>query len=180
MVNRELKKTLCDVDLLQALANALIALLPLSTRAIERLLSAANPRCVYELHFSLFGALSKAYFNDLEQDGIEYLLMTYLSEVRSTSSYAAWKAGLLLGEDWRSPRSEALLIRLMMSAKFPAGRMGAINGYRFVIERRKTFTTEELSPLRAVAKSDKSAKVRQDAKFHLARLRKMAIVRTSK
>jgi hypothetical protein len=125
---------------------------------------------VYEIHFSIFGALNRSDFNDLESDGIEYILVDYLSEVKSSSSYAAWKAGLVLGEDWRSPKSELTLKRLMRSARFPAGRLGAINGYRFIVQRRGTFTPEEFSPLRAVAHRDKSKKVRDDAEFHLNRL----------
>lgn len=179
MLNRELKNPIPDTDYLEGLANALVALLPRSTRTVERLLSQSAPNCIYELHFSIFGALGRSDLNDLEQDGIEYMLMEYLLGVKSTSAYAAWKAGLVLGEDWLSPRAEHLLVRLMMTAKFPAGRMGAINGYRFVVERRKSFTTGELSPLRIVARSDKSSKVRGYAKFHLSRLREMSSARGS-
>jgi hypothetical protein len=170
-VNRELEQSTPKLDRLQGLARALVALLPSSYSAVRRLLLAGAPKAVYEVHFSIFGALDRSLFNDLEQDGIEYAIVDYLSAVKSTSSYAAWKAGLVLGEDWISPQSELELKKLMKSARFPAGRLGAINGYRFILQRRRTLTTEELAPLLAAASRDKSSKVRDDAQFHIKRLR---------
>jgi hypothetical protein len=162
-----------DLKYLQALANALIAFLPTSHAVVQRLLLMSKPRSVFELHFSMFVALSRSDFNGLEQDGVEYMLSEYLREVKSTASYAAWKAGLVLGEDWLSPRTEALLKRLMRTARNPAGRLGAINGYRFIVQRRKTFTPEEFAVLEAVAERDKNLKVREQAEFDLNRLRTM-------
>lgn len=173
-VHRELEQTAPDAEYLQGLANALVALLPSSYAAVKRLLAIASPKAVYELHFSIFGALNRSDFNELEQDGVEYMLAEYLREVKSTAAYAAWKAGLVLGEDWLSPRTETLLRRLMRTARNPAGRLGAINGYRFIVQRRKTFTAEEFAVLNTVAERDKNLKVREQAEFDLNRLRGMA------
>jgi hypothetical protein len=172
-VNRELEQTAPNLEYLQGLANALVALLPSSYASVKRLLAIGTPKGVYELHFSIFGALNRSDFNELEQDGVEYMLAEYLREVKSTASYAAWKAGLVLGEDWLSPKTEKLLKMLMRTARYPAGRLGAINGYRFIMQRRRTFTAEEFALLSAVARSDKSGKVREQADFDLNRLRSM-------
>jgi hypothetical protein len=172
-VNRELKLPAPDLEYLQGLANALVALLPNSYTAIKRLLGMANPKEIYELHFSIFGALNRSDFNELEQDGLEYLLAEYLRGVNSTAAYAAWKAGLVLGEDWLTPKTEGLLADLMTTARFPAGRLGAINGYRWVVQQRGTSTDAELAPLRRVARNDKSLKVRENAKFNLKHLSDM-------
>jgi hypothetical protein len=172
-VNRELEQTAPNLEYLQGLANALVALLPSSYASVKRLLSIGTPKGVFELHFSIFGALNRSDFNELEQDGVEYMLAEYLQEVKSTASYAAWKAGLVLGEDWLSPRTERLLRMLMRMARYPAGRLGAINGYRFIVQRRRTFTAEEFAPLIVVSRRDKSRKVREQADFDLNRLRSM-------
>ncbi len=173
-VRLELERAAPDVEYIQGLANALVALLPSSYEAVKRLLAMTAPKSAYELHFSLFGALNRADFNELEQDGVEYMLVEYLRQVKSTAAYAAWKAGLVLAEDWLSPRTEAMLRRLMRTARYPAGRLGAINGYRFIVQRRKTFTAEEFAVLRAVAEREKNGKVREQAEFDLNRLRGMA------
>jgi hypothetical protein len=172
-VRRELEQPTPNLEYLQALATALVALLPSSHAAFTRLLFASAPKGVYELRFSAFVALNRSDFNELEQDGVEYLLFEYLRGVKSTAAYAAWKAGLVLGEDWLSPRTERLLKEPMKMARYPAGRLGAINGYRFIVQRRKTFTAEEFAPLSAAAHSVSSRKVREWARFHLERLRSM-------
>jgi hypothetical protein len=166
-LTEELQHVRVDLEFIQDLGRALVALLPSSYPSVQRILSVTNPRMVFEVHFEIFGAFNKRDFNCLEQDGIEYMLAEYIFNVRSVASFAAWKAGLVLAEGWLSTRSEALLVRLMMEARFPAGRMGAINGYRWIIQHRKTFDAEELRPLRVVARNDKSDKVRSNAKFHL-------------
>jgi hypothetical protein len=68
------------------------------------------------------------------------------------------------------PRSEKLLLSMMINARYPAGRLGAINGYRFIVQRRKTFTNAELTPLRKLARSDPSKGVRDEARFEVRRL----------
>ena len=165
----EFNKPAAEKDFLQGLAKALIALLPSTYTLMKNLLSAKAPGRVFEVHFSIFGALSRSDFNGLEQEGLEYMLGQYLFDATSTAAYAAWKAGLVLAEDWLSPRSERLLIKLMAQAKYPAGRLGAINGYRFIVEHRRTFTEEEIRPMRITARKDKSEKVREQAQFHLDR-----------
>jgi len=125
---------------------ALVALLPSSHAAFTRLWFASAPKGVYELHFSAFVALNRSDFNELEQDGAEYMLFEYLRRVNSTAAYAAWKEGLVLGEDRLSPRTESLLKELMQTALYPAGRQGAINGYGFIVQRRETFIAEEFAP----------------------------------
>jgi hypothetical protein len=172
-VNLELEQPAPNLEYLQGLGNALVASLPSSHASVKRLLSIGTPKEVYELHFAIFGALNRSDFNELEQDGMEYMLAEYLREVKSTASYAAWKAGLVLGEDWLSLRTERLLKVLMRTARYPAGRLGAINGYRFIMQRRGTFTAEEFAPLSAAARSDKSGKVREQADFDLNRLRSL-------
>ena len=55
---------------------------------------------------------------------------------------------------------------LMTRARFPAGRLGAINGYTWLVGRRKTFSSEELFPLHRVARQDAGAqRVRRYARF---------------
>lgn len=170
----ELKESEPDLTYIQALSYGLVALLPSSYAGLQRILALTTPKLVYEFHFSIFGALERSDFNKLEQDGIETLLSDYLREVKSTAAFAAWKAGLVLGEGWLSPRSEALLKTLMRTARNPAGRLGAINGYRFIVQRRKTFTAEEFAVLGVVAERDKNLKVREQAQFDLNRLRGIA------
>ena len=174
LIKAQLRAEVISENAFDGYGKLLVAMLPQSHSAITQFLLASEPLALYELHFSIFGAFNRGDFNATEQDGIEYLISEYLYNVNSSASYAAWKAGLVLGEDWLCPRSEHLLKCLMRVARFPAGRMGAINGYRFVVERRKTFRPEELKPLGAVARTDGSRRVRDDARFHLNRLKKMA------
>jgi len=159
-----------SASVLGGMGRAVAACLPDSFDVARDLLFSPKSKCIFEAQFSFFGALDPENFNQLEKDGIELLLVEYLSRVRSTESYAAWKAGMVLGEEWRSSRSELELRWLMKSARFPAGRLGAINGFRFIIQKRRTFTADELLPLRSLARSDKSRAVRKLARFHMDRL----------
>ena len=164
-----------DLEYIQALASAVVALLPASYESLSSLLSMSSPKAVYELHFSIFASLDRSAFNPLEQDGLQYLLSEYLHNVRSTEAYAAWKAGLVLGEGWLSARSEGLLQRLIATARYPAGRLGAVNGYRFIMQRRKTYTAKEFGVIRRAARTDTSLRVREAAAFWTKQLRQMQI-----
>lgn len=175
VLNQRIGESIPDLNYLQSLSTALIALLPSSYEAVIRILSARSPNAIYEVQFSMFVLLEKADFNQLERDGIELLLEDYLMDVPSTAAYAAWKAGLVLGFQWRSTRTERRLRELIKDARFPAGRLGAINGYAWLLNQRKTFSSEELAPLRMAGRNDPSAKVRQNAKFHLGMIKKERI-----
>jgi hypothetical protein len=171
--NRERAREYGVPEFLQGLPEILIALLPSSYGLVKSVLSMTVPKAVYEMHFTMFALLERQEFNSLEQDGIELLLREYLMKVRSTAAFAAWKAGLVLAEEWLSDRSESLLIELMASARFPAGRLGAINGYRWLVAHRRTFSHAEFEPLSRAAQNDPSERVRGWAKFHLKEMRRM-------
>jgi hypothetical protein len=167
-----------NLDSVRDLSFALIALLPSSHDAVTRMLSARSPHGIYEAHFSMFVALDREALDPLQRDGIEFLLGDYLRNVRSAAAYAAWKAGLVLGFEWHSPRTERLLVDLIAHARFPAGRLGAINGYQWLVEHRKTFLPVELTPLHKAARSDPSEKVRSLARFHLNQMKRQMPVQS--
>jgi hypothetical protein len=173
VLEEELQLRQPDIGLLNGIGKAMVALLPGSYDALKHMLFSSAPQGVFEVHFSIFSLLEPQEFNELERDGMEWLLTEYLFQVRSTKAYAAWRAGLALGDEWLSPRSEATLRRLIESAKYPAGRMGAINGYRYLVEHRRTFSHGELAALSAASRNDRSERVLEDAKFHLKRMIKL-------
>ena len=156
-----------DRPIQQGASRILVALLPRTFDLIEEILSRKAPRGIHDVHFTMFAALEKSDFNCTEQSGVEYLLVNYLMMVRSSASYSAWKAGLTLGDAWYSARSEMRIVELLSSAKYSAGRLGALNGYEHILKHRKPLTEERLGPLIDMARHDRSTRVRKMARFVL-------------
>ena len=182
-IEEVLKEKLAEPDLdlkyLMYLAWALVALLPSSYESVQRVLSSRSPVGIYEVHFSIFNALDRDEFNRLEQDGIEALLAEYLMNARSTAAYAAWEAGHVMGHDWFSPRTERALIHLIANARFPAGRLGAINGYSWLVQYMQATTRAGLAPLKSAARNDPSKSVRDQAKFEISSIKERRANRDS-
>jgi hypothetical protein len=117
-----------DVPLRDGAARAIIALLPESMTCVTKVLADRTARFWYEIHFIMFAALEREDFTLDEQREIETILAGYIRDVNRTSGFAAWKAGDVLGEEWRNGRTVNLLQDLLTSATYAAGRLAAIHG----------------------------------------------------
>jgi hypothetical protein len=156
-----------------AAVRCLVGLLPTSAATIRRLLRSTTPRHMYEVHFTLFCYLDEA--ADVDRDfGAEVppLAATYLSSIDRETACAAWMAGDLLGDHFPPSLSEPLLRRLVFSARYTAGRLGALHGVEQLLcrvtRRRRASLIRDLG---AVARRDRSGRVRTLARALLRQLR---------
>jgi hypothetical protein len=154
------------------LAWGLVALFPSSCESVRRILFRRSPANIFEVHFSIFNSLDRDDFNPLEQGGIETLLAEYLMNISSTAAFAAWEAGHIMGHEWYSPRTERALVDLIARARFPAGRLGAINGYSWIANHKENITRADLAPLNRAARYDPSERVRTQARFEIDRVKR--------
>ena len=148
----------------------LIGLLPHSAKVITGWLGKWSGAYVYEVHFSFFVIIGYIGENSGAQSfakEIPHLVEAYLKDVPRETGFGAWKAGDLLGDDWRLDESVPVLITCTRSARFVAGRRGALHGLAHALGRRP-----EVNPhlrkirrvLREVVKSDRSGRIREYAK----------------
>jgi hypothetical protein len=155
-------------------AKAAVALLPDSVATITRILARSPSSRRGELQFSLFVFLSDApeLLNKNEMKPLQQLVGQYLLSVRSKTAQAAWMAGDLLGNHWSLSESLPLLLQTATSAKYAAGREGALHGLAHAIERAsKREQREIVKRLRIVADTDRSPAVRSYAEQILGPLR---------
>jgi hypothetical protein len=148
-----------------AAVNVLVALLPDSRHSIREWLVRRSGDA-YDVHFSLFCFLDQVSVHPrLHRCADEVLAMveSYLQGIESTAGQAAWMAGDLLGEHWEGPGALPVLIRTAASARFAAGRYGAIHGLGQMLASEATLAdTKRLirDSLRNIAKSDRSRRLR--------------------
>ena len=101
---------------------------------------------------------------------IPRLVESYLRDVPRETGFAAWKAGDLLGDHWRLDEAVPVLIRAAQSARFVAGRAGALHGLAHALGRKPDVAPYAKSIrklLSAVAKSDRSKGIRGSAQWIL-------------
>jgi len=151
--------------------DVLIGLLPHSAKVIKGWLGRWSGAYIYEVHFSLFVILGYIGKDSGEQSfakEIPYLVEAYLRDVPRETGFAAWKAGGLLGDHWRLDESVPVLIRSARSARFVAGRAGALHGLAHALGRKQAvaaYAKNIRKVLAEVAKNDRSEEIRSRAKW---------------
>ncbi len=157
-----------DSELRAASARVIVALLPESFAAFERFLSDSSTPFWYEAHFTAFVQLDRSDLSEADQSRVLGLIETYLTLAKSQAGFAAWKAGDLLGDEWLSSETVRILEKLLFSAKYVAGRAGALHGIKHAITRASPSGRNRLSSLiRKVAAEDRSSTIRRSAELAL-------------
>src|SRR4029077_3793026 len=109
--------------------------------------------------------------DDLERDDqrrVLQMIHSYLTRVRSEAGAAAWKAGDLLGDEWRDSQTVRMLEELLFSARHAAGRKAALHGIEHALTKATPSESLHLFALvQKAASQDRSAKVRQKAQLAL-------------
>lgn len=170
-----LKRTELREDSRVAIARSLVALLPASLGTIAEVLKSRGDAGAYELHFSLFCFLSDHPQVQADQRLRHQLLHhieRYLESVRAATGEAAWMAGDLLGDHWPLEEALPVLLSLARSARYVAGREGALHGLAHALARAtKQGQWEIMAGLKAVAAGDRSEAVRSYATQIMSTLR---------
>jgi len=158
---KELKR---DEDLRIGAARVMTALLPKTFAVFEDLLNDRTSPLWYEVHFSLLAQFWSSGLSEDVQKRVTALVKNYLSTIRSSAGFAAWKAGNLLGDWWYSEETVRILEHLAISAKYAAGRMGALQGIDEALQKASPSEKARLLSLLArMASKDRSTKVRTDS-----------------
>ena len=159
-----------DCDLRSGAVRTIVAGLPGTFPVVEQVMCDFDSNLWYEVHFTLFSALDRVNLTERDQSRVLELIGRYLSNVKSEAGFAAWKAGDLLGDEWRSPRTLDLLKHLAVSAPYVAGRKGALHGLEESLRKVRSKERKKIRLLlRKIASSDSSREVRQSANCILKR-----------
>jgi hypothetical protein len=146
----------------------IVALLPKTFPFLEKLLSDFSIPLWYEVHFTAFSALDRSDLNKTDQKQVLALVERYLINVSSDAGFAAWKAGDMLGDEWYAHDTVEILTRVVRSARYVAGRNGALHGIQHAMSEATPSEKERLlSLVRKVASEDTSAEVRDYATYTL-------------
>lgn len=149
-------------------ARVIVALLPGTFPSVKQLLSDSKSRLWHEVHFTIFTALDRKELGKNDQTRVLKLIHTYVREAESDAGYAVWKAGLLLGDDWRSDQTVQMLQELLFTAKHPSGRKSAVHGIKHALQQASAAQSRHLfSLIQRVANEDRSAAVRLKARLNL-------------
>ncbi|MGA8075624.1 MAG: hypothetical protein WB995_19270 [Candidatus Acidiferrales bacterium] len=149
-------------------ARVIVALLPETFSSVKQLLSDSKSRLWHEVHFIIFAALDRKELGKNDQTRVLKLIYAYLKEAKSDAGYAAWEAGLLLGDEWRSEQTVQMLEELLFSAKYPSGRKSALHGIKHALTQASPAQRTHLfSLIERVANEDRSATVRLAARLDL-------------
>lgn len=146
----------------------IVELLPKTFPVLERLLSDNSSPLWYEVHFTAFNSLDRSDLSETDQVRVLALVEDYLMNAKSDAGAAAWKAGDMLGDEWYTPETLRILEKLALSARYVAGRKGALHGIQHAMDET---TPSEMKRIRAllrkVASEDPSAEVRDYATYTL-------------
>jgi hypothetical protein len=146
----------------------IVALLPKTFPIFEKLLFDFSMSLWYEVHFTAFSALDRSDLSEADQKRVLALVERYLVNAKSEAGFAAWKAGDILGDEWYAPETVQILERLLSSARYVAGRNGALHGIQHAMNEVKPSEKKRLlSVVRKVASDDPSAEVRDNATYTL-------------
>lgn len=127
----------------------------------------------FEVHFTLF-----CYLDGCQEmpraastrPEVLRLVHAYLTSVRVGTARAAWMAGDLLGDHWQADDSLPVLLDLLESARYAAGREAALYGLETLL--RNGISGDESQQvdrvLRRVAAQDRSPRLRRAAEHLLA------------
>ena len=145
-----------------------VALLPGTFPVLKKLLADFHAPFWYEAHFLVFSALDRDDLTVSDQRRALALVEDYMMHVDVESGFAAWKAGDMLGHEWNSPETVAMLERLVLSARHVAGRNGALHGIAHAMDNAKRAEENRLLQLvEKVALEDRSLNVKSYARFIL-------------
>ena len=146
----------------------IVASLPKMFPVFEQVLRDQTSPLWYEVHFTAFCSLERADLTPNDQKRIVLLIRDYLLNVSSGAGHAAWKAGDLLGDEWRDSTTVEILAELVVGARHAAGRKAALHGIEHALNKASAAESESLfSVLRRVAVNDRSARVRRSAQLAL-------------
>ncbi len=123
--NRKLKK---DENLRAGSARLIVALLPETFESFDKLLRDCSSPLWYEVQFTMFCALNRNDLSRTDQARVLRLIRDYLLNIQGDAGFAAWKAGDLLGDEWRDSRTVEILGELLFEARFSTGRKAALHG----------------------------------------------------
>ena len=161
-----------------AYVKTLVALLPSSLDLLEKCLKTRRGKQAYEVHFTIFCFLDE--LNVMRASGktkrrILDAVSEYLHSVRSESGNAAWMAGDLLGEHWKTYQTVEILLNTVQEGRYVAGRLGALHGLDERLRQRalsSSLAKSIFDVLEKVSHYDKSLRVRFYAS-HILRGRKL-------
>lgn len=146
----------------------IIALLPETFPILEELLLDSSSPAWYEVHFIAFNSLERSNLSKADQQRILASVERYLVNAKSEAGFAAWKAGDMLGDEWYAPDTVEVLARVVHSARYVAGRNGALHGIQHALTEATASEKQRLlSLVRKVASEDPSAEVRDYANYTL-------------
>jgi hypothetical protein len=146
----------------------IVALLPETFAILERLLRDCSSPLWYEVHFTMFSALDRNALEPADQSRVLQLIRQYLLDISSDAGFAAWKAGDILGDEWRNSETAEILGDLLVSARHVSGRKAALHGIEHALNHIPPAEVEKLSALvRKVSRDDRSMEVRRKARLAL-------------
>jgi hypothetical protein len=153
------------------LVKVMVALVPESSRLIRCWLLKTTGRFVPEVHFSLFCFLHLIRELPSAQEfakELPRLIEGYLTSVKHGTAKAPWMAGDLLGEHWSDRESLEILLPLANSAKFVAGREGALHGLAHLVSKGSSkFRDEIIGVIKQISEKDRSQKIQKYAQLIL-------------
>ena len=141
-----------------------IALLPDTLSVVRDCITQSTSKVDKECQFTLFCFLDEIQPLPLDvsiKDGVLIEIRDYLINVSTETASAAWMAGDLLGHHWMTTEAMPILIDVLQTARFVAGRLAALHG----LEMMLTECNEEIRDrigvcLRNVVETDRSEIVR--------------------
>jgi len=149
-------------------ARTIVALLPETFSSVTELLSDSKSRLWHEVHFIILAGLDRKALRKNDQIRVLKLIQSYIREAKSNAGYAAWKAGHMLGDNWRSEETMKMLEELLFSAIYPSGRKSALHGIKHALIQASPAQSRHLfSLIQRIASEDRSAAVRLAARLAL-------------
>ena len=153
----------------------LVALLPMSADVIRSWVCTMEGDYVNEVHFTLFCFLDQVpALADAEEFAAEVpsMIEEYLLRIKTESAHAAWMAGDLMGDHWKTSESLPVLVRAAKEARYVAGRKGALHGIARALENAQDSERDRVARLiQTIANEDRSREVKEQAKFVLRHFR---------
>jgi phytoene dehydrogenase-like protein len=150
-----------------------VAFAPESANTIKRALRNFQGKLAYELHFSLFCFLDQSLELNRARSfatQVPEVVARYLQTVPRQTALAAWMAGDLLGDHMPGRKPLSMLCAVAVTAKYAAGRLGAIHGLQHIVDgKKRTGSKRAILTLSYMARTDKNPKVRKSARLTLKR-----------
>jgi len=153
----------------------LISLLPLSMSTLERLLKKRKGKEAYKIHFTIFCFLDRIsclHISNKTSSLILDAISEYLHNISSETASAAWMAGDLLGDHWKSKETFSILLSAVQKGRYVAGRLGALHGLEQRLKgatRGSHLRKRALQALHNVSSFDRSYRVRVSACYALGK-----------